>query len=350
MVATDKMEKCRNAIEEIVIEEINTQLNRLGPDARRNISMGEVIAYALNRLPPMYATTQKGWIQQRKLARDRLQNQITSAVRQALVGVRRDPLRVSDPLPPTELQSQARSLLKLQRILDRDDLKWKDVPQAVAAAIATPEARLIPRQPASFARRSVQDIKSYLRRSKSHKPRLRESGISISEQDFKASSESREFDSYMAGATYNYSNILANLVTSVALRQIAKLNPEVINQLTLDDVVAYALNRLPPMYATSDRGLKKLRQKIKDEMTHEIAAVVRRAVSKIAQEPIRLLPPLPFERFNEEQDEALAKLKEILKRKDITWQNVADVVEIVLENGGMQGLDSPTTTQIGYSE
>ncbi|AFY69180.1 Late competence development protein ComFB [Thalassoporum mexicanum PCC 7367] len=342
------MENCRNAIEEIVLEEINTQLNRLGQDARRNINMGEVVAYALNRLPPMYATTQKGWIQQRKLARDRLQHQVNSAVRQALMGVRRDPLRTSDPLPPTELQSQARSLLKLQRILDRDDLKWKDVPPAVAAAIATPEARLIPRQPASFARRSVQDIKSYLRRSKSYKPRSSDNSVRVSEQDFRASSEVREFESYMAGAVYNYSNILENLVTSVALRQIAKLNPEVVDQLNMDDVVAYALNRLPPMYATSDRGLKKLRQKIKDEMTHEIAAVVRRAVSKIAQEPVRLLPPLPFERFNDEQDEALSKLQEILKRKDITWQNVADVIEAVLDNGGLQGLDSPTTTQMGH--
>jgi hypothetical protein len=329
------MENCRNALEELVIEEINTQLNRLGPEARRNINMGEVIAYALNRLPPMYATTQKGWIQQRKLARDRLHHQITSAVRQALVGVRRDPLRVSDPLPNSELQSQARSLLKLQHILDRDDLKWKDVPQAVEAAISTPEARLIPRQPASVARRSVQDIKSYLKRSKSHKPwkKPNPSSISVSEQDFRSSSESREFESYMAGATYNYSNILEKLVTSVALRQMAKLNPEVIDRLNLDDVVAYALNRLPPMYATSDRGLKKLRQRIKDEMTHEISTAVRQAVGRVAQEPIRLLPPLPFERFNEEQDEALTKLQQILNRKDITWQNVADVVETVLENG-----------------
>jgi len=103
------MRNCRNAIEELVVEEIKAQTARLGADRQKEVSLNEVAAYALNRLPPMYATTQRGWVQQRKRAYNELKEEITTMVRRAMMGVRRDVLRESDPLPQSELEDQARS-------------------------------------------------------------------------------------------------------------------------------------------------------------------------------------------------------------------------------------------------
>ena len=107
--------------------------------------------------------------------------------------------------------------------------------------------------------------------------------------------------------------------------------------ISVDDVAAYVLNRLPPMYATSRRGLQSFRQKVKSEMTNQIINLVKEALNKVVQAPDRSLPPLPFEKFNLELEDSLVQLRELLGRDDITWRNVAEVVE--------ECLKSPKTSQ-----
>jgi hypothetical protein len=340
-----KMDGCRNAIEEPVIEEAKAQIKKLGQQYKADLS--EVAAFALNRLPPMYATTQRGWMQQRKRARDEFAVQITAAVRQAMMGVRRDPLREPDPLPESELESQARSLSRLQRILNKEDLKWKDVPAAVNEAIANIRIRgSSSSSHVSFTRRNVQDIKGYLKRTKSLDGSMasKQATLGLSEQSMRASMEAKEFESYMTGAACGYRNTLENLVLSVAQRQVQRLHPEVAQNIKLEDVMAYALNRLPPMYATSNRGLHQQRQRAKADLANEIMSTVRQAILTVGKVPVRLLPPLPFERFSLEQDAALSELGQILHRDDVTWRNVADIVEDLLEQ--TQGGDN---RPMGYS-
>ena len=62
------MQSCKNAIEELVIAEIDLQISHLPQYRRDQINLSEVAAYALNRLPPMYATSKLGWLRQRKKA------------------------------------------------------------------------------------------------------------------------------------------------------------------------------------------------------------------------------------------------------------------------------------------
>jgi hypothetical protein len=87
----------RNAMESLVVEEVDRQLQRLPAKLVEYISTAEVIAYALNRLPSLYATTEKGWRQQRLRGKNELKNQVNTVVRQALVAVQRNPLRVVIP-------------------------------------------------------------------------------------------------------------------------------------------------------------------------------------------------------------------------------------------------------------
>ena len=329
-----KMDGCRNAIEEPVIEEAKAQIKKLGAALQQKVDLSEVVAFALNRLPTMYATTQRGWMQQRKRARDEFSVQITTAVRQAMMGVRRDPLRESAPLPESELESQTRSLARLQKVLHKEDLKWKDVPASVHEAITNIRLRgAVGFSHLSLTRRNVQDIKSYLKRTKSLDGSFasKQPTLGLSEQTMRASLEAKEFESYMTGAVCSYRNTLENLVMSVAQRQVQRLNPDVSQNIKLEDVMAFALNRLPPMYATSNQGLKQQRQRAKSELAHEIMVRVREAILTVGKVPVRLLPPLPFSKFNVEQDVALTELAHVLQRTDITWRNVADVIEEVLK-------------------
>jgi hypothetical protein len=325
------MGNCRNAIEELVIAEAENQIQRLGPQARERVDLSEVIAYGLNRLPPMYATTQRGWAQQRQRASSELGNQITAVVRNGLLGVQRDTLRQLDPLPNHELASQNRTLVKLQELLKRKDLKWKDLPGVVNEALMNVRYQgSLESGYLSPDRRNAVTAKSYLKRKTTKEVTFVRTPT--------ANNDDQDFESYMSGTAYRYSNILENLVTAIAERRMERLSPELKAQINLDEVLAYALNRLPPMYATSNRGLKQLRQQVKNEMTNEVMAIVKQAFVKVAQTPERVLSPLPFERFNSEQDASLEKLKLILKRDDVTWRNVVELIEAAM----VQKASTPT--------
>jgi hypothetical protein len=310
---------CKNAIEELVIAETESQMKRLSAEVLPKIDPSDVVAYALNRLPPMYATSQRGWTELRERANSVLSGQIQSAVRHALVNTQKDPLRQPDPIPEQELATQARSLLRLQKILCRDNLSWKDIPDLVAEALKDKQLYRSLRQLGtsylSLDRRSAFTVKSYLkRRHDKQNPDI-------------PLKEVKEFKSYMSGATYNYTNVLENLVTSFAEHNMQRLPADLQQQIKVEDVIAYTLNRLPPMYATSGKGVQALRQRVKSEMLTEVLNILKQGFARILQSPTRMRLPLPMERFNAEQEEALDKLKEILGRNDLNWRNLPDVVE-----------------------
>ncbi|MFB2839775.1 late competence development ComFB family protein [Floridanema evergladense] len=88
----------RNAIEPIVIQEVEKQLQNLSPNIVKYINSAQIVAYALNRLPALYATSKEGWNAQQLRAQKQMKEQITTAVRQGLAAVQRDPLKISTPL------------------------------------------------------------------------------------------------------------------------------------------------------------------------------------------------------------------------------------------------------------
>ncbi|MGA9382335.1 MAG: late competence development ComFB family protein [Phormidium sp.] len=69
----------RNAMELLVIEEIEQQIQNLPHNLGESINKNEAIAYALNRLPPLYATTLEGYFWQQKRARETLKDLISKA-------------------------------------------------------------------------------------------------------------------------------------------------------------------------------------------------------------------------------------------------------------------------------
>ena len=76
----------RNAMEPLAIEEIDRQMQQLPIHVAKSINKADAIAYALNRLPPLYATTEEGWTWQQERAREsvRIQELLVSAASLAL--------------------------------------------------------------------------------------------------------------------------------------------------------------------------------------------------------------------------------------------------------------------------
>jgi Late competence development protein ComFB len=88
----------RNAIEPLVALEVERQLQNLQPGVIAYINPAQVIAYALNRLPTLYATSEEGWNKQQQKVKTQLAQQIEVAVKWGLNVVLQDPFKPSTPL------------------------------------------------------------------------------------------------------------------------------------------------------------------------------------------------------------------------------------------------------------
>jgi Late competence development protein ComFB len=118
----------RNVMESLVLDEVDKQLKALPAKIANYINATEVVVYALNRLPSLYATSEKGLQQQRLRANRDLHPQITTAVRQAIIAIQRDPLRSTVPLRADEQYRDAWDALReLRRLLHVDSLTWSNV-------------------------------------------------------------------------------------------------------------------------------------------------------------------------------------------------------------------------------
>ncbi|NUN64070.1 late competence development ComFB family protein [Pseudanabaena biceps] len=313
------MQSCKNAIEELVISEIDLQISHLPQYRREQINLSEVAAYALNRLPPMYATSKSGWLRQRKKAITEMRPQIESAVRRALVSVKPDALRDNSPLPSQEVASHARSLAALQQIFGAENASWRDIPNALENALMTIKLKsavsntyLVTGKHDDTAIGQVSWLGRHLKTS-----------IDDESDDRKA----KDFHTYMIDVNYQFSNVLEKLVLSLAYHQIQKLHPAIAETVDLGETTAYVLNRLPPMYATSEKGYKALRLRAREVYGQEVVTALKEAIAVCVESPNLERMPLPLARFEAELEEALEQVNWILQRDDITWRNAPFIVE-----------------------
>jgi hypothetical protein len=132
---SDQAQTYRNVMESLVLEEVEKQYQRLPPKVAAYVNRAEVVAFALNRLPPLYATSERGWQQQRTKARKDLDSQIVASVRQAIAAVQRDPLRATTPLKVEEEQESLLALQGLKELLRREELSWRNLVEVVESAL-----------------------------------------------------------------------------------------------------------------------------------------------------------------------------------------------------------------------
>ncbi|BFM38779.1 late competence development ComFB family protein [Synechocystis sp. LKSZ1] len=75
-----------NVMEELVVTEVITQVSELDDEQSKALDIADVAAYALNRLPPLYATSEEGAHYQR----ERAQNELHALIhKQSQEGIKR---------------------------------------------------------------------------------------------------------------------------------------------------------------------------------------------------------------------------------------------------------------------
>lgn len=73
-----------NVMEELVLSEAITRVAEIEANSEAVLDVGDIAAYALNRLPPLYATTEEGADYQRQRAREQLQDVISKQLEDAI--------------------------------------------------------------------------------------------------------------------------------------------------------------------------------------------------------------------------------------------------------------------------
>ena len=80
-------------------------------------------------------------------------------------------------------------------------------------------------------------------------------------------------------------NVMEELVLTEAMTRVAKIEEMQGVKLDLGDVAAYALNRLPPLYATTEEGARYQRNRAQEQLADLIRQQVEAAVSKNQEKP-----------------------------------------------------------------
>ncbi|KKI98674.1 late competence development ComFB family protein [Prochlorothrix hollandica] len=74
-----------NVMEELVLTEAISKVAEIEAKGERSLDLGDIAAYALNRLPPLYATTEEGARYQRNRAKEDLYALISQQVHNAVM-------------------------------------------------------------------------------------------------------------------------------------------------------------------------------------------------------------------------------------------------------------------------
>lgn len=80
-------------------------------------------------------------------------------------------------------------------------------------------------------------------------------------------------------------NVMEELVLSEAIARVAEIEATSDRVLDVGDIAAYALNRLPPLYATTEEGANFQRSKAKEELHELISQQVEDAISRNLNRP-----------------------------------------------------------------
>ena len=80
-------------------------------------------------------------------------------------------------------------------------------------------------------------------------------------------------------------NVMEELVLSEAITQVAEQEAQKSCQLDIGDIAAYALNRLPPLYATTHEGADYQRKRATEELETLIVQQVKEGIQRYFERP-----------------------------------------------------------------
>ena len=80
-------------------------------------------------------------------------------------------------------------------------------------------------------------------------------------------------------------NVMEEMVVTEVIAQVSKVRNASDERLDISDIAAYALNRLPPLYATSEEGASYQRQRAQEELAFLIREQVTEGVHRSVDRP-----------------------------------------------------------------
>ncbi|MFM7888921.1 MAG: late competence development ComFB family protein [Pseudanabaena sp.] len=320
------MSSFKNVLEEFVVSEVNNQLDLLNAPVREGINIADVAAFSLNRLPVLYANTNRGWVQQRLRAKHEFKHQIIVAVRHGLLGIRRQSLRQLVSLFPPDLDNPACVLMRLQKLFHNPSLRWQQVPHTFEVALSSDVLAPDFVGLSISDRFRVRDVKAYLQRkgSSHHRGRVNNNLGCPSKLPHP------NLDSYLLFASNPAINVLEDLTIQEVKSQLDNMGARLPRHVGFDDVCAYVLNRLPAMYATTKQGLLWQLQKVELSLLSQLKSLVMQALLALGNTPCRFAEPIPLVGFELECAQAISELRLLFLRDDISWRNIADLAEYAL--------------------
>lgn len=293
----------RNTIEEFVIEAVQQQLDPLNQG--NELYANELIVTTLNLLPPLYACTERGWIQQRARIQSTMLDQVTTAVQLAKAQLKNNSPKFPIPLTLHEIRRSEHCLFHLRRILDQPDLTWKDLPALLEQKISASRTRN------TFDPMALQEPKVV-------NPRY--------EEDI-------EFYSYYIAAPYSFVNVLESTVIAETHKRIKQMGKSMTPGIKIDDIACYVLNRLPPQYVSHILKFREKNEQPSDELSREVHQGVIDSLMRLNSSPVRAKSPLPLARFDLDFRQVLPQVEEMIKpAKPLSVGNLVDQVEVALEN------------------
>ncbi len=87
-------------------------------------------------------------------------------------------------------------------------------------------------------------------------------------------------------------NVMEELVLTEAIARVAEIEATSESSLDVGDIAAYALNRLPPLYATTEEGANYQRQRAKAELQELIAQQISEAIDRNLDRPNNTRTPV----------------------------------------------------------
>lgn len=124
-----------NAMERLVEQEVDRQVQSLPARVAAYVNREELVAYALNQLPGLYATSERGLGYQVQRGQSKYGTQVKEAVHRALIAIQRDPIRTYIPIDGQQSGQMQEVLHRLQSVLKNDQINWETLPVAVEQAI-----------------------------------------------------------------------------------------------------------------------------------------------------------------------------------------------------------------------
>jgi len=107
-------------------------------------------------------------------------------------------------------------------------------------------------------------------------------------------------------------NVMEELVLTEAISRVAEIESSSDATLDLGDIAAYALNRLPPLYATTEEGATFQRNNAKAELSALIADQVKEAIARSLNQP-DFYPERKTLRKAPGQDNVLGQVSDLLQ-------------------------------------